>query len=699
MDTSTALLAIKPLHYQGQQLLKEQWPQVVQKLRSALQALAFEESESSNSLLLFTFNHPYSAITATLSYANSFRRDFAPQFNECSLPFQIIIHLPSGNEINSPYRNPNAKLWEMIESESIHITKAVKTAWEWLMAKKNLPPAVLSNEGNGLFKVMMTIDESIAPETILACRDLPIKGKGQPCFYCSMTSHAPANCPNKLLTMEHYGLASVGYLSFDQISTAFQKAFSNVAAITKHLAGGIPPKELRKNPTLLVFVAFFDIYRIYQPRFLSAIAFSRHRNWKSICKPVLRPPDNKNLHLGIDSLRVGKHGQAEELLMRECNSKSAHRFAATIGMAFVYLEQKGLASMRSYLEMAKSFALLPNEHIYSDLLLSRFYDLIGEVWKARDIIKNVTTAQVDCPDGFYRKLQLEAKDNFSVAACQLLRSLVVDQRNLFMAALIDPALIPIQTKVEDLLLSQYGTITSNAQDSISKVKNELEEITIWCDSNDPQIQASKASFDTLNDFLEKKSYFGALDVEHKAKVLLSSLRQAKEEKLNDLYDQIAKAKAQVREYSRFWNEYRYKIFFKPFIQYISSLEKPLNEAGELAMKSEGTSYRRALELIKITEKTLAEAALTQNRMNWTTLACDSAVSFMKKLAITEIVGIVLATAVVFGLGQLPKGNTLEGLAVLANDPTLQRKATVLTAVLIAPLLALSWTIKNQLQDG
>ncbi|MDP2105530.1 MAG: hypothetical protein Q8J76_06000, partial [Desulfobulbaceae bacterium] len=339
MDATT-LLAIKPLHYQGQQLLKECWPTLVQELRTALQTFGFEEEESTDALLLFSFNHPYSAITTTNNQTNTIHRNFTNQLNGSHLPLQIIIHLPSGDEINSPFRNPDAKLWEMVETETIYITKALKSVWDKLMAKTKLPSTILSNEGDGLFKVMMPEHESITAETILADRNLPTHGKGQPCFYCGMRSHRPNKCPSKLLTMEHYGLASVGYLPFDQIAAAFHKAFTNVTAVTKHLTEGITPTELRKSPVLMIFVSFFDIYRIYQPRFLSAIAFSRFSKWQATFKIEPLQLDNKNFRLGLDCLRVGKYEQAEELLMRECHTRSPRRFSATIGIAFIYLEQR-----------------------------------------------------------------------------------------------------------------------------------------------------------------------------------------------------------------------------------------------------------------------------------------------------------------------------------------------------------------------
>jgi len=133
-----------------------------------------------------------------------------------------------------------------------------------------------------------------------------------PCFYCGMQNHRPGQCPSKLLSMEHNGLDSVGYLSFEQIRKAYEKAFSNPAAMVAVVAAGVDPQQIRKNPGLMAFVGFFDINRVYQIRFLWNLAFSRYSKWQSAFKAQPVQADNKNLQLGLDCLRVGKYGQAEE---------------------------------------------------------------------------------------------------------------------------------------------------------------------------------------------------------------------------------------------------------------------------------------------------------------------------------------------------------------------------------------------------
>lgn len=686
------LLAIKPLHYQGQQLLKARWTSFITKLRTILQQSGFEAGDSSEALLLFTFNHPYAAITALSLFISKTRHDLESE-NSGPLPLQIIVHLRSADEINPPYRNPGAGLWELLTPEAIHITRPLKAAWEQLMAQKPLPPSTFSAEGDGLFKLTFTSGGG-KTETLISCRAILAQGPEKPCFYCGLQNHKPSQCPSKYLTMDHEGLEAVGYLPFEQLNLVYQKVFSRPEAMAKMLAVGINPSQIRKSPELMVFVGFFDINRVYQPRFLWNLTFSRYSKWQSLFKPEALQIDNKNLQLGLDCLRVGKYGQAEEFLVRECHAKSTRRFSAAIGLAFLALEQKGLADMRTPLVLAKSMTTQPKERLYIDLLLSRFYDLIGEIWKARDTVRNILIGQADCTDALYRKLQLEVKGNFSAEACQLLRSLLIDQRTTYMAALMDPALLPIETMVEDLLSTQYGTVASSAQDFLAQADNEIAELALWLESSNQQLQDFNTILDSLKQCFEHKSYFEMIEVEYKAKALLENSRQVREGKLNELFDQIKKAKATWDTSCHFWVGYRYQMLFKAYGKLLLPVEKALQEAGDLAKRNEGATYHKAIGLLRSAEQSLTTLHAMHDRMNLIGLICDSTVSFLKKLTIIEIAGFILASALGFALGQLPAGHELKALA---SDPLFQKKATTLTAFMIAPLLTLSWTIVDELR--
>lgn len=692
-STPIILVAIKPLHYQGQQIYQEDWPLLLGELTAYLQEVGVADTDSNDTLLLFTFNHPNSALTTLCHFNQKTHRSRPWQGGEHVLPLQIIVHLRQPESTDPPaYRNPNAGLWEFLSPGVIHISKALRYAWEILMTKTTLPPITIKSEDNGLFSLQLAPGDLIPTEPLLSGRDLAIQGSEPPCFYCGLRCHPHSQCPSKQLTMEHEALSAVGYLPFQQLNLAYHKVFTNPTALSKPLASGITPSQIRKDAELMVFVAFLDINRVYQLRFLWHLAFSRYSKWQAVWKSEQIIPDNKNLQLGLDCLRVGKHPQAEEFLRREHQAKSTRRFPAAIGLAFIALETRGLSEMRSFLELAKSMATQAKEHVYVDLLLAHCHDLIGETWKATNIIKNLLTTQADLTEAFYRKLQLEG--NESAEVCQLLRFLILDQRTLYMAALLDPALLFIQSKVEDLLATQYEAKARGAEDLLAQATLGTADLGLWLDSQDPQLMTHQATLRTLQQNFQRHSYFDVLDVEYQAKTLIANTRELQEAKLNELYDQLKQAKSTWKSADDFWTVYRYKLFFKDFGNILPTLARDLYEINTLAKKNEGANYQAAAKLLLQTNNALAALGHRQAQMNLVNLACDSGISFIKKLAIAEIAGAIIANTLIFGLSQLPAAQTI---STLANDPLLQKKILMLTAFMLAPLLALTLTVKEQLQ--
>ncbi len=697
METGSILLAIRPLHYQGQQLLKEAWSPFCNGLRETLRQNGFEEDDSGEALLLFTFPHPCAAITAVVNRLRAARQALRDQLHEQPFPLQIIVHLNQGEGKNISYRNPDAGLWEMLPLETIQVTKPLRAVWDGLMAQRALPPHTLENEDGGLFSLKMEHDDDLTVEALLPSRELPVQGPEPPCFYCGMRRHRPGQCPSKLLLMEHNGLAATGYLPLSQLRAVHAKVFSRPESITGLLSAGGDPSQVRKNPGLMILTAFFDLNRVYQLRFLWNIGFSRYSKWQSVVVTKSAAADNKNLQLGLDCLRVGKYGPAEEFFGQEYHSKSSKKFAAAIGLALAALEQQGLAAMRSYLEVAKTMASQPKERIYIDLLLTRFYDLAGETWKSRDIIKNTVTYQEDCPEAIYRKLQLEAKGSFTAEASQLLRTLLLDHRAFFIAALIDPTLAPISSKIEDLLVSQFEGFMSSAQGLLAQASQEITALKLWFPAREPELEANSATLEKLTQRLDRQSYFDAIDVEHKTKSLLNASRQLKERKLNELYDQIARAKKQVAEGLCFWLDYRYQVFFRDYSRRLLPLDKDTQDALKLAKANEGSSYLKAVELLARTEQALKTLTGRREQMQWVALLLDSGISFVKKLAILELAGALLAVSLAAGISKVA-GETGGELGKLVSDPLFQKKALLFTGLVLAPLLALSWTAAEQRQD-
>ncbi len=691
-DNLKILAAIKPLQYQGENRFKEKWPDLIASLRSLLQKNGFEDNKSSEELLLFTFNHPHAAISSIYSSLSKLKNAFNEAAPDEGVTVLFMLHLPQAKEINNPICNPDDELWDLLKPEIIYITRSLKPTWEILTNKKQLPPCTITKESDSCYKLKFSENLEIRNETLLSFRGLPLKGELKECFYCGMKSHKPSACPSKLITMEINGLNEIGYLPFEKINLIYKAVFNDQEKITRILVAGIKPGNIRKDPGLTVYLAFLDITKTYQLRFLWNMAFSLYTKWESVFEPKKLTIDNANLQLGLDCLRVQQYSQAEELLVRETNAKAPKRFYATVGLAFLDLERGRLSDMRNHLELAANLAIQEKERIYIALMLSRFYDLNNETWKGRDIIKNILTLKNDCQETLYRKIQLEVKGNFTEDAYQQLRSLMSAQRSLYMAVLMDSSLIPIQSKVEGILLSQYQTLLHSAQTNLANANNDITDLRLWFKDNEKQMQTNIKTLQNLTKRLERKSYYDVLDVSGKAKGLLAASKSLREQKLNELYNQINKATSQWKSYYNFGARYRFPNFFKKFYTILNPLKAKLNQAKVLAKQNRGETYREAVQILKEANKILGSLKPIYERMNWVNFICSASLIFAKKLIITEVAVAIAAIVLMMILTVLPSTGALSGLSALSQDSLFQKRAIFFMSVLLSPLVAFAWTL-------
>jgi len=688
------LTAIKPLPYQGMNLFDEAWDTFVESLIRLLKESGFQHQNSSNELIIFTFPNENSAISVVLAVINTLRKQFKQIKPDIKLPLQCIIHLNENKDNLPAIFTSDAEDWEMLEMETIYVTRSLKSKLEILLARQQLPPCTMNNVGNGLFELQLTGDANFPNEGILAFRKLPIQGSGKPCFYCGMQSHTPAECPSKFLSMNDNGLELVGYLPFKQLNIIYKKTFTSTDKIVNQLAAGIPPQKMRKDPCLIVYVAFMDISRIYQLRFLWNISFSVYNKWESIFNSDKLALDNKNLQLGLDCLRVKQYGRAEELLLKECHHKSPKRFYATVGLAFLALERGRLADMKNHLGIASNLAVQEKERLYVAMLLAKFYDLNNETWKARDLIKNTLAIKNDCQELLYSKVQLEVRGSFKESAFQLLRSLMMDQRQLYMTVLLDPLLYSIQTKVENILLAQYQTLAHSAQTNLAQARDEINELKLWFTGKAPEMKNDCQILQNLEKSFVRKSYFDVLDVAGKAKALHSSTKSMREKKLNELYDQANVVLAKWNGYYHFWTSYQFPNFFKNFHQHLLPIKKKISLIRALAKKNSGGPYRQAVHLLKEVDDALQKIEPIYHRMNWVSLLFSGGLIFCKKIFIVEIVLAIICIVAAIILGSLPADSPLSSLAALTATPWFQKKFGLFIALLVAPFIALMLTMQK-----
>lgn len=693
IENCSILAAIHPLTEQGRKFLGDGWQSFLDTLRSSLNQQGLEDHDSSNALLLFRFEKPFTAVASLLENLHKAREAFSWDRAAGPLPLQIVFHLEIQGDLTSPLRDPSSTLWNILKTEHPYITHSLKLEWEQRLAGENLPRHFLGEEEDGLYPLRFADQTLVKTERFFPYRSLPVSGPLSPCFYCGMTSHKPSGCPSKQLSLAIHALDKIGYLPLADLVNSFQDAFGNQERMTLLLADGVTFTDLRRDFSLQVFVAYFDLMRIFQIRFLLHIAFSSRTQWEELVKAETTPKSNNALHLALDCLRVGQYSQAEAFFFEESRRPGGRQFYATVGRAFIALEQDRANDMGHFLESASTMATTETEKIYISLLLSRYFELQGNTWKAEHALDNIFAMDMDCAEAIYRQIQLAVKLAFSDRELYQLRFLVSEQKEYFMRAFLDPLLVPCYGPVEDMLSLRLDAKREEAEGQLTQLQALCEELQEWLEPEDEYLQVIiRGAGDLANQF-QRRSYYDFLAVADTATKLINESYRLQEDRLDRMKEKKEKAAAAHEGYVKFWNLYPYQGFFKGFQEaLVLNKEKLETIQKESEQMVTGKGYRKITATLEEIEELLTKLHPMVVRMGWTKIFLDGMKFFMKRLIITEVI-LLLGCFISLPVLAFWLDNTAgAGIVEMLQTPWVQRQILFVVTILVAPMLALAQTL-------
>jgi len=683
------LLALHNLPFLGERFLPGRWDGFIRDLRLSLRSSGIESPDSRPELLLFNYDHPHTALTAFCESLEQVKKEYEWERSKGTLPLQIVLHLEKKGEVPPPFRGASGRIWEGLLHETIYLSRALKHQWEQLVAGRKMPPHQFDGEDSGLFALKLADQAGIRRERLFPHRQLLLKSGQHECFYCGMGIHKPANCPSRLLAAENRAIQDVGYLSFADLASHFRAAMGKIKKLEELLATVVDNGELRENKALQVFVAYFDIYLVYQPRYLRRIAFSIHPTWDGTGQSERIKVDSRNLQLGLDCLRVGQYNQAYELLMAENQLMGGKQFYATVGLAFVAMERDRIDEMAHHLQIAGGMASSEKEKIYISLLLSRYHDLSGHPWKAEHAIQSILNLYVDCHEVLYRKVQLLVREGQGAKALKIIAKLIDADRLYFMTALMDPVLLPVQGLVEDILAAHVQHAGDLALEALTRANADYESLKKWFDGDDPDLLENLTALDQLEEQYTRQAYYDFLDVASRAKELSHAAPRLQEAKLDELNTRVDDAVLNWGEFSTLWEGYPYKPLFREFQELLRRGKRRLVEARSVASESLAKANAR-LEMGAADVTALNPIA---DRMQKIRIALDTLRVFGKKIAATEIL-LCAALFLLYPLLAVLLADQLgANMVQMLRSTAFQRNVFLIVTIVVAPVIAFAQTVR------
>lgn len=684
------VLALHPLNYQGQNILGENWTDFLLDLRHALAVKGTEHPASTEGLLLFHFPRPDLACGTLLESLARLKKVYEWRENLGPLPLHIVLHLEKEGDVPGSVHDPAAAFWDLLLPEQPYATPPLHQYWPEGQDEANLLSHAFTEAGNGLYLLSLSFSEVPRIE-LFSNRALPVAGSLPPCFYCGMTIHKPAGCPGKMLTMATQGISLAGYLPLETVNELFGKAMSGQDKLASKMAAGLTVAQIRQSPLLQVYLAYFDLNLIFQPRFLWNIAFSSNSRWEELTKPDMVSVDSHSLHLGLDCLRVGQLAQAEDLFVTESRRPKGKQFYATIGRAFVALELERDSDFEHFLEHAATIANSDREKIYISLLQARYYALHGDHWKAGHALDRVFSVRRDLAEALYRQVQLMVQGDLGEKGIRQLRSLVADHKELFLAALMDPQLQVIAGPVEDLLAVRLQVQSQEAEENLRKAREICQDLQTWFPEEEKPTPLF-ADLAGIESQFANGGYYDLIEVAHKGQALLRACYRLQENALDAMNTDIARMAANWDAFHHYWQGYPYQSFFANFQETLEAARENLRAIEGLAQQNmHGPLYQTIQERLTQVRGNCEALQTLSARMAWVGTLCDGAKLFARKLLLTEIVllgvGILLFPLLAYWLA-----DDSSGMLALLTNAWLQKQALLIVTLFVAPLIALGQTL-------
>lgn len=692
----SCLLAIHPLSQQGSQALQNLWPAFIQTLRKLLVQVGVESAESTPELLLIYYDEPFTALSTLIESLESLKKQHW-HADKGAVPIQVILHLHRKKDPPIDFAEVSAPVWGLLQPETPYITRALKLQWEQIFAGKKMPAHQFVDAGDGLFQLVFSGDLStLRRERLFTGKFLAAKGTCSECFYCGLSNHVPAQCPSKHLTMETRALNRVGYLPLAKIDSLFKQVMAEQKKMAELLATNIDAAQIRSDPLLQVYVAFFDLYLVYQPRFLAHATFSLLSSWDGGGKTdkirIDRVKiDSRNLQAGFDCLRLGQYKQAIDFMKAESQALGGKQFYATIGLAFVALERGGLGDMAQFLQIAHSTASSEKEKIYINLLYARFHRLAGHPWKAEQLMSSVANLYVDCPELQYSLIQIRVHEGQGQQQMQLLRKLVAGDRRYFMTSLMDPTLLPANSMVENVLSGLLEQKSKEAGESLAEAQKALAELQAWFgELEDEELQTNLTALANLEEQFRRSAVYDVFDIAERAKPLSMLCPRLREARLEVLNDQVDAAALVWADYNTFWKEYPYQSFFRDFKELLYAGKRKFVEARSIA----GESLAKGRDRLQAGQDKVELLTGRVERMLKLKIALDTLMIFFRKLIVAELLVSVLAFLTLPLITIVLSGIIDPDIVRLAKNPQTQKACMVVLTLFLAPFSALALTIRS-----
>lgn len=523
-----------------------------------------------------------------------------PLLQKQQQPFHIGIHtgriLVEEVEIHGGEEAVEAR--EKAGSLEIYLTQSTYNIIKDNLSLNFLPLPVRLRNGTMLYKLLM---ESSVKTTVEVNQRLDKLIGESECFYCASKQHDASSCPSKRIPYHTHSLNEIGYLSVKEMSSLFAKHLPNIVEPYQPDEDDIYAPLLtdqKSDKFKVLFEGFFEINEVFQLRFLRKIWSSETTDWNNFSVASPQKRSGGFAWLGEDSLRVSKHSEAlamfNKALIHDIEDYKPHT-----GLGFLAIEKKDLVRASHHFQRGLSCTSNPVQKSYILLLLSRIYELRGNLDDALDTVREALITAPHFIEAKYRQAVLLAQKGTIQNAIAIVKDLLVTKPEFYLRVLIDPSFTSIKKELDSLTNEFFNYTHTQAEENIKSIKKSLADHGEWFSKEDYEYKTAEKILDQTVKLFEGNSYFGLLDVISYGLDIKDKLRSALKNRRRSIKRNLNALRGIEAEYESFLDRYCYKSLINySDIYLLKNYSDLLDKAGAATTIDSAESLREAQNFIK-----------------------------------------------------------------------------------------------------
>ncbi len=554
-----------------------------------------------------------------------------PLLQQRNKSFHIGIHtgriLVEEVEIHGGKEAEEAR--EKAGSLEIYLTQPTYQIVKGNLSLNFLPLPVSLQDGTMLYKLLM---ESSVKSTIEIPKSIEKRIVESECFYCASKQHEAHSCPSKRIPYHTRSLNEIGYLSSKEMKAQFAKHLPNIVKPYEPDEDEIYAPLLtdqKADKFKVLFEGFFEVNEVFQLRFLRKVWSSETNDWDNFS---LAPPQKRSggfPWLGEDSLRVSKHSEAlamfNKALIHDIEDYRPHT-----GLGFLAMEKRDLVKAAHHFQRALSCTSIPLQKSYIFLLLSRIYELRGNLDDALDTVRESLLTSPHFVEANYRQAVLLAKKGNVRNAISVLKNLLTTKPEFYLKVLIDPSLTSVKKELDSLTSEIFNYTHAQASENIKSIKKSLADHGEWFSKEDYEYKTAHKILGQTLKLYEGNSYFGLLDVISYGLDINDKLRSALKNRRRSIRKNLSTLRGIEDEYDNYLDRYCYK----SMINYsdsalLKNFSDLLDKARAAATIESAESLREAQVFIKELFALSKRIGINQKKLHFLKMTLFSGECFAK----------------------------------------------------------------------